>query len=453
MREASARSPRAAKRRPTMRMRTEAWGLLDQCLVSGVNFLTVILLARTLVPASFGYFVLAFTLLQTAGTLQAALVTRPHNVLGAARFGRAYADYSTTAAVVQVVLTAALTGVALAAAAVAYAIDSSHTQLLFALVPALAAWQLQELGRRMLYTEGRLAAASATDLVAYGGQATALVVLWQLDLLTGPRALLTLAGAFAVGAAVNALQLRPALSGTLDASALSANWNFGKWLGVAEIGQWFSTQFYIYLAGAVVGAVASAALKAGQTLLGPMSVFLTFVTAYLPTVLTRELRASGTIRSQTRRSLTAILPVVLVYCVAVAVFAEPALGAVYGEEYTGYADVVRLFALYYVLLAFSTVAIAVLSAREMTRDVFRGQAAGAAVSLAIGWLLLREMGPAGGVTGMLLSWAVAMIFFLRAIRTAPEGRENGAYMHQGVSTASAVGSGSTGDRADARGAT
>ncbi|MGH3111404.1 MAG: hypothetical protein ACRDQT_10850 [Gaiellaceae bacterium] len=417
----AAEGPRGAAPHAAPRVRAELWGVLDQALVSGVNFLTVILVARTLVPADFGYFVLAFTLLQTAGTLQAALITRPHNVLGAVRGGQQYLDYSTTAAAAQLAFTGALAALAGVIAGVAYAAGFSQGILFLALVPALVAWQLQELGRRMLYTEGRLAAAFANDLLSYGAQAAALVALWQLDLLTGTRALLTMAGAFAVGAVLAAWQLRSTLSGSLDASSLSANWRFGKWLGVAEVGQWFSTHFYIYLGAVVVGTVASAALKAGQTLLGPISVFLTFVTSYLPIVLARELQATGSIAGKTRRSLVAILPVVVPYCVVMALFATPVLEFVYGPEYGRYADVVQLFALYYVLLAFSTVAIAALSARELTRDVFVGQAAGAALSVAIGWLLLRELGPAGGVIGMLSSWVLAMIVFVRALRAAANG--------------------------------
>ena len=431
-----ARSPQT-RLRAAARVRPELWGVFDQALVSGVNFLTIILLARSLAPGDFGYFVLAFTILQTAGTLQASLITRPHNVLGAVRHGREYADYSTTAATVQVGFAGALALIALVAAGLAYAAGFSQAVLLLALAPALFAWQLQELGRRMLYTEGRLAASFANDVLSYGGQAFALVLLWQLDLLTGARALLTLAAAFALGAVVVAWQLRSTLSGKLERSALSANWHFGKWLGVAEVGQWFSTQFYIYLAAAVIGAVASAALKAAQTLLGPISVFLTFVTSYLPIVLARELESSGSIRGKVRRSLAAILPVVVPYCVVIGLLAEPALELVYGSEYGQYAEVVQLFALYYVVLAFSTVAIAALSARGMTRDVFVGQAAGAALSLAIGWLLLRELGTAGGVVGMLLSWALAMALFLRALRAAPPGRSASvATAHARVTTPS-----------------
>ena len=394
----------------------ELWGLLDQGLVSSVNFISIILLARTLAPADFGYFVLAFTILQSAGTLQAALITRPHNVLGALRRGSAYADYSTTAAATQGAFTATLALIAAGAAGIAYAAGFSHAVLFLALPPALITWQLQELGRRMLYTEDRLGGALANDVVGYGGQAATLIVLWRVHELTAARALLTLAAWFAIGGLVVAYQLRGTLSGKLDAASLAANWHFGKWLGVAEVGQWFSTQFYIYLGGAIAGPITSGVLKAGQTLLGPMSVFLTFVTSYLPIVYARELEASGSIRAKTRRAFIVILPVVVPYCVAVAVFAKPLLGFVYGHDYRHYTDVVELFCLYYVLLAFSTVAIAALSARALTRDVFVGQASGAALSLAIGWLLLQRHGAVGGVTGMLASWALAMTLFLRALR-------------------------------------
>ena len=68
-------------------------GLLDQALASGVNFLTIILVARAAGPREFGYFALVFTLLQSLGALQLALVTRPHNVLAASRKGNDYIRY------------------------------------------------------------------------------------------------------------------------------------------------------------------------------------------------------------------------------------------------------------------------------------------------------------------------------------------------------------------------
>jgi O-antigen/teichoic acid export membrane protein len=396
-------------------MRTELWGLGDQALVSGVNFLTIIVVARAVSPPEFGSFVLAFTVILSTLTLQAALITRAHNVLGTVRGGDAYADYSTTAAVAQLVYSAVCGCLCLLAAGIAYVADLGVTSLLLALALALVAWQLQEFGRRVLYTERRLAAATANDVLSYGSSAAALVVLWQADALTVPRALLVLAGGFAIGLVLLGRQLRVALSGNLHAPSLRESWRFGRWLGLAELGQWLSTQFFYYLAALVVSSVASGALKAGQTLLGPVAAFLAFFTSYLPIVFARELERSGTPARKVSWSLYAILPVVVLYGLAAGVFAKPLLEVVYGSEYAGYGNVVVLFAVYYVALTFSTVAVAVLSAKGATRDVFVGQAAGAAVALATGWLLLLAWGAAGGVAGMLLSWAVAMLFFVRAL--------------------------------------
>ena len=417
-------------------VRTETWGVLDQALVSGVNFLTVILVARALSPASFGYFVIAFTLLQSAGILQAALITRPHNVLAAVRSGRAYADYTTTSFVAQIGLTALLATLGALVSGVLYVSGSSGWTLAAATLPALVAWQLQEFGRRVLYTERRLSVAFANDSLAYGSQAAVLIGLAFADRLTATSALLAMAVTLAVGALALAWPLRLSLRGAFDPQSLSAGWRFGKWLGVAEVGQWFSTHYYIYLGAAVLGSVASAALKAAQTLLGPVSVFLTFVTSYLPVVLARDVESGRSVKHKTRRSLSAVLPVVVPYCVLVAIFAEPLLEFVYGPAYGAYADVVRLFAGYYVLLSVSTVAVAALSARHMTREIFVGQGVAAVISLVFGWVLLLEAGPAGAVVGMLVSLGAALLVFLHALRT---GESAGAGRPHGPASVDVVG--------------
>ena len=172
---------------------TELWGLGDQGLVSGVNFFTLVLLARTLEPVEFGYFVLAFTILQTATTLQSALITRAHNVFGAVRTGREYADYSTTALAAQACFAGALALLALAAAGICAAGGFGGVDLLLVLAPALVTWQFQELGRRILYTEGRFSAAFAADAVGFGAQVAALVLLWRSDRLTATTALAAVA--------------------------------------------------------------------------------------------------------------------------------------------------------------------------------------------------------------------------------------------------------------------
>jgi O-antigen/teichoic acid export membrane protein len=149
-------------------------------------------------------------------------------------------------------------------------------------------------------------------------------------------------------------------------------------------------------------------LKAGQTLLGPVSVFLAFFVNYLPIRFARQ----GVRRRQLAIAFRTTVPPAVVYALVVGIFARPLLEAVYGEPYGRYASVVRLFAVYYVLLSVSDVVVAALSAQQRTRRVFLGHLAGALISVAVGWAFVDAFGAAGGVAGMIFALATAFCVFV-----------------------------------------
>jgi O-antigen/teichoic acid export membrane protein len=388
-------------------------GLLDQALASGVNFLTIILVARAAGPREFGYFALVFTLLQSLGALQLALVTRPHNVLAASRKGNDYIRFTTTTVGYQLMFTALAACALLLGGAIAGAAGFGRTTLLYVAAPTLVAWQLQELGRRILYTEGRLRDALANDAVSYGAQAVAFIALYASDNLTAVRALAIVGITSAIAVGMLAVQLRSSLGRTVERAALRESWRFGRWLGAAEAAYWFESQYYVYLVAAMITPAAAGILKAAQTLLGPVSVFLAFFVNYLPVRFARRLgeRPVGA-RALVRDGLALTVPPVLAYGVLVAVAAPWLLRVVYGTAYSHDATAVRLFALYYVCLANSDVVIAALSARRRTRRVFAGHVAGALVSLAAGWAFVRAYGAAGAVGAMIVAIVVAFAVFV-----------------------------------------
>lgn len=365
-------------------------------------------------PAQFGYFALAFTLLQSLGALQLALVTRPHNVLGPRLDRPDYVRFTTTTGVFQLAFSFSAALLLAGGAGAARAAGAGSTLVFLVAAPTLVAWQLQELGRRLLYTEDRLGGALANDGLSYGGQAALLVLLRQTGHLDGTNALVVIAATSAVAACVGAWQLRRSLGSRVDRKAFRELWRFGRWLGAAEVGYWLESQYYVYLAAALVGPVASAALKAGQTVLGPVSVFLAFFVNYLPIRFTRHgVRDDAVaLARQLRVGLRATVPPVAAYGLLVAIFARPLLEALYGDAYGRYASVVRLFAVYYVMLSVSDVVVASLSARDRTRRIFLGHAAGAAVSVAVGWALVEAFGATGGVAGMILALAAAFAVFV-----------------------------------------
>jgi O-antigen/teichoic acid export membrane protein len=394
--------------------RVGAWGLSDQALLSGTSFVTVLAPARVLRPAYFGGFVLAYTSLLVLNGLQNALFTGPHNVLGTRRRGREYVCYTASTAASQIVFAVFFAGVAVVVAA-GLAGDPGANHLAIAIAPAILAWQLQEFVRRVLYTEGRLSAAVANDVVSYGGQLLGILILWRAGHITGPALLLVIAATSSCGVVLGVVQLRSSLAFELNRVFVRENWDFGKWLAGANVGFWLSSAAILYIAGAILGAGAPAALKAGQIVLGPLNVLLLFLATVLPIVFSRALaQGEAALRSRLRFALTTTGPIVAAYCLAAALLAHPILHALYGGKYDGFANVVRLVAFYYFADYFAQVIRDVLKARRVTRPVFVGNLLGGIAAVALAPVLLVVIGVTGGAMAMVVGGLILNAALLRA---------------------------------------
>src|SRR4051812_2432472 len=104
----ASKSPSAPGRPASPRfLGRDVWALADQVLISGTNFVTMVLAARGLHPAAFGAFTLVYSSLLFANIFQSTLVTQPHNVLAATRHGGNYVRYTASAAFGQLLFAAA----------------------------------------------------------------------------------------------------------------------------------------------------------------------------------------------------------------------------------------------------------------------------------------------------------------------------------------------------------
>ena len=413
-------------RRPVFR--AGALGLADQAVISATNFATMVVLARALHPSDFGAFTLAYTGLLLVNGLQAALITQPHNVLAQGREGREYAVYTSSTAVGQGLFTLAFALLALVAAGTAAAVAPGVASLLFALVPALVTWQAQEFVRRILYSETRLRAALAVDVVSYGGQVAAVVALAAAGFITPARALLAVAATSAAGGLYGAWKVRGSLTRRIDAAALRENWAFGKWIGAGIGASWLATQLYIYVAAIVLGSTAAGALRAAQIVLGPLNAFFLFLALVLPIrfAATRARSGDPGLERDLRRATAVTTPVVLIYCASTALFATALLELLYGATYRGYGEVVVLFAVYYVVLQFAYLLTAALTAKRLTRATFVGSAAGGLFGVVFGWPLVSLLGIEGAVFGMIASGVIVNVVFWRAYRRLPGGGADGS---------------------------
>jgi O-antigen/teichoic acid export membrane protein len=393
-------------------VRAGGWGLLDQALISAASFVLLILLARSLTPHEFGAFTLVYGAMLVANYAQTAFVTQPHNVIGASLTGRDYRVYTRSLLVVQLGLSAALALAAALAALVAAGLGPDYARLLLAAAAALPLWQLQELVRRVLYTEGRQRAAFGNDAVAYGGLATGVAALAIAGSLSAPAALAVLAVSAATAAAAGSRQIRSSLGGvSWSRSAVAENLHFGKWLAGSFAAQWTATQAYLYIAALLLGVAVTGALKAVQLILSPLHVLLFSLSTMLPIRLSRTLArepadvGETAFHHEARLAFRVTFPVVAVYCGLVALFADQILELLYGETYAGYGRVLVIFAAYYLLLYAVFLASALLTAQRRTNRLFLGNAVAAVVTVVAAWPLMRAFEAEGAALLLVVSAA------------------------------------------------
>ena len=410
----------------------DVWAIADQALISGTNFLTMVLVARALGPADFGTFTLVYSALLFANILQVALVTQPHNVLGTGRRAADYPAYTASCGVAQLLLVLAEAATALLAGLAARHAHWPAATLIFALVPAIVAWQLQEFVRRVLYTEGRHAGAFANDLISYGGQTLLIGALWLLDVLasrgsisaghrwlTGESAIYALAVTSAAAAGVGIWQIRGSLSRRISLAALRENWQFGKWLAGAEVLTWCSSlHMYLYLAAVLLGTTATGDLKAAQVLFGPTRVLAYYLDTVLPIKFARTLIAGGEVamHHKLRRVLARVAGPLAAYCLLVALLARPVLRLTFGSQYAGAATVLVLYSGYAMLTYLQMIIAASLKAKRQTHLIFLGSVCGVVVALAASWAFIMAFGTTGVLLAMMVTAVVVSSLYFFALR-------------------------------------
>jgi O-antigen/teichoic acid export membrane protein len=406
-------------------LRKNSFALADQVLISGTNFVTGVLTARALDQGEFGVFSVIYAGLLFANILQSTLVTQAHNVLGATRRGDDYRRYTSSTAAQQLVIAALLALIVLPLTIVAFARGWASASMLLAVIPAIVFWQLQEFVRRVLYTEQRYARAFANDLVAYGGQAILLIALFAAHKLygtafTGAIAFYTMAVACAIASVVGAIQLRHDIGRHVDWTHIRENWHFGKWLAGGELMGWCSSlHMQVWWAALLLGAAASADLRAAMILFGPARVVSFFLSSVLPTKFARALEAGGAdaLHAKLKFVYLGLVPTVGAYCLLLAIFPRQVLWLIYGARYVDDGSAVAVLVLYAVaafLNYMQLVVAAALTASRQTQQIFLGSLLGCCVALAMSPLLIRQFGANGAILSMITTTLVVGVVFVRA---------------------------------------
>lgn len=383
------------------------WALADQALVSGVTFLTGILLARQLGIAEFGRFSLAWMAVLFVQGIQNSAISAPMMSIGPKQESHQHAIYYGGVFFGQLVFGCTSTVVAWAIVCLGGMVftDWNIATIATPLAATVLLCQTQDFLRRYFFTIQRPAVSFVVDGIRYVGQLGILVWVFFVSRRTIDlnATLWIIAGAAGAGAGV-ALTCVPGLewSPPLVRKAAFRNWRFSKWLVGSAVVQWLGGNLFVVTAGALLGVAAVGALKAAQSLIGVTHILFQGLENVVPVRAAQRYHRGGAadlvnyLARVTRLGMGATA--IIACCFAL----DPALWfrLVLGKEFAEYSYLLRWYAALYVLMFLTLPMRFGLRAIEKTAPVFVAYLVAAVFSVAATYPLVKEWGLTGVLLGL-----------------------------------------------------
>jgi O-antigen/teichoic acid export membrane protein len=399
--------------------------LLDQALVSGSNFLLAVLLTRFLGLADYGVFVLGWMAVLFFSSIQQALIVAPLVTLVPKRPAAERAHYAGAYFVQQIIFAAAAAAITVLGVFGFGRIqmDGRIDALVLPLAAVVFCFLWQDYMRRFLFAQRTTGPVLVADLLAYGGQIAAVLIVHQAGLLSIPAVLWCTAALFGASAAFQTRwMVMEAWNWRSVRATWREGWRFSSWLTASAFTQWFAGNLFIVAAGGVLGAGAAGAVRASQNVVGITHVLFLALENYLPA------RAAAVMADRGRAALLRYLGRASAYVGAatacgllvVAVAPEFWLRTLYGPELVEYAFILTWFALLYLLVFVSTMLRMVLRTLEMTRSFFVSSVLTAGFSLMVAFPMVEWWGVTGVMVGLTVTQLIGIGCFVWSLYRGPK---------------------------------
>jgi len=405
------------------------WVFLDQAVVSGTNFATMVLVARHLGIEEFGRFAMAWAVLLAVFNLQYALVLSPLMSIGSKLNGEEMPWYFGAVVAQQIalsVLSFALLWMGTTVVATlfpAWRLDGLALPLVFASLT----YQIHELFRRYFFTVRRYAVSTAMDCARCAIQLLLLIWLFKTAMLNSAGVLAVIGAAFAIASLLGSRSLGGI---TWDMAAFRVtthrHWHFSKWLVASALIQWVTGNVFLVSTGAVLGVAAAGALKAVQNITNVTNILFEAISNVAPIQAGRNLSTCGfdALHAYILRLMLWSGLATLAVLLPAAVAPNWILNIIYGRQFAGFGWVLVWFAGLTLIASVGQSLQYALTALEQTKSYFvsRLLAALLGISTALPVAVTFGLpGVMGGITVLtLVLVAIPGITYLRVRQKSTE---------------------------------
>ena len=385
------------------------WALVDQTMVSGINFLTGILLARYLGVDEFGQFVLVWMAVLFVNGFHYAMIDSPMVSIGPKQTDSESPAYF-GAVVVQEVLFSCLSFLLLFGGTRLSGVlfpEWGGVGLALPLASVVLVDQFQDFLRRYFFVRGRAIVAFTLDAIRYLGQTA--ILIWAFIFFTDSldtTKVLWIISIAATAAIVFGLFFveRVEMRATTFKAVVFRHWHFSKWLTGAALMIWANGNFLMIMTGTLIGAPAVGALKAAKSVMGICHILTMGLENIVPAAAARKFFEGG------KQALCEYLKRVVqfgggataIFAVIAAVAPEFWLVLIFGSDYQGYGYLLQGFAAFYTLSFLGFSLATGLRAIEKSKVIFQSYIWMTLFTLLSFYPLITYLGLAGVIAGFLI---------------------------------------------------
>ncbi len=400
------------------------WALLDQAMVSGVNFFTGIILVRFLGLEEFGRFTLTWLIILFFNSMQFAAVISPMMSIGPKQAERELQQYY-GAVVLQQLFWSGLCVISIFSCVWGsqFFVDWQIHTLAAPLAAALLAVQSQDFLRRYFFVRKRAALAFGNDCICYLARMLLLVVFFKFRVLNINEVLWLIAFTATLAALIGFFKTeRLIFSRIFVYRVITDHWHFSKWLIVSALMQWTSGNFFLIVAGDILGLLAVGAIKAAQNICGITHVFFQALENIVPSRASFFYKQGGiTSLLNYLKRVSFIGGVVTLFIILiVSLFPKLWISLFYGENYSEISYVLLWYGPVYLCVFFGLSLRSGLRSVNYTKAIFIGYLAMTLFSLISAYPMINWLKIHGAMMGILATQiiflSISSILFLFKIK-------------------------------------
>ena len=336
-----------------------SWTILDQGMVSGVNFAVGILIARFLGVKEFGIFSLLLMAILFVQSIQKALIITPMMSLGPKieeRERNLYYQVLTTQQLAFSFISSLLLYLGMILSDLFFP-QWEIIDYAFYVSLTLFLSQNQDFFRRVFFVNGKVIDAFFNDLISYGGRLILLVIIF----LTSETSLIHVFAIicftlFLSGILGYFMLFKPSLNYLYNIKIIKRHWRLSRYLIGSALLQWTSGNYFIIVAGILFGPTSVGILRAAGNIIGITNVILQGLENIIPQSASRQFMELGLqgLKSYLFRVFIYGIIVIASIALMLGIFSETILVLLYGDDLSGYGFVLIWYAVNSVL-AFSAI--------------------------------------------------------------------------------------------------